>query len=226
MTTDADTGAESAPDPMEDAETWEELSREEQSDRLDEGLADMRGESGDGAWRHLDEGEQTRTISAIERGDGGQPRAQEDLSETEKAMQAALEETWTAEVFADLDDVPTVPFECRELDAAEQQTIQEAFRVMSDLEAQGEQLQDGRDVDAADLEAELDIDSDTFDSPSDLEEWVTWLLADITVDDAFDEKRFRSGRGLRTNTRKLLFMEIALRYHEESERAMKFRTER
>lgn len=223
MTADTESGGS---DPMQDADAWKALSHDEQSDVLDEGLADLRGEKGDGAWRHLDEREKAATVDAIERGDGCQPVPDRELSETERAMQAALEETWTADVFADLDDVPTVPFECRELDASEQQILKEAFGAMAQIEAQGEDLTEDELEDLDDLEDALNIDTEHFQSADDLEEWITWLLGDVTVDDAFDQERFQTGRGLRTNTRKLLFLEIFMRYHEESERAMKFRSER
>lgn len=211
MTTDVDT-AEVEPDPMEDADAWTALSREEQSDILDEGLADLKGEQGSGAWRHLTETEQRDTIAAIE----GQ-----ELSETERAMQAALEDTWTAEVFADLEDVPTVPFECRELSSEEQAVLKDALGLVQRVEAEAERLEDADEDDVVSLE----VDSEFFDSPTELDEFITWLLADVTVDDAFDEERFRTGRGLRSNTRRLLFLEIALRYQEEQQRALQFRRE-
>lgn len=204
-------------DPMQDADAWQALPRETQSDILDEGLADLRGEKGSGAFRHLDEDDQAATVDAIERdptpaaaSDGG------ELSETERAMQAALEETWTAEVFADLEDVPTVPFECRELTSEEQDIIMDAGRLVMALQ---EDVEDEGDLD------DVEASSEHFDSAADLDGWLSAFLADVTVDDAFDEQRFRTGRGMRSNTRKLLFTRVFLRYREETERAVKFRTE-
>ena len=213
MTTDVD-AADSAADPMEDADAWSALSREEQSDILDKGLADLKGERGSGAWRHLTDREQRDTVAAVE----GRGR---DLSETERAMQAALDDTWTAEVFGDLDDVPTVPFECRELSSEEQAVLKDALQLVQRVEAEASRLEDADEDDVV----SIDVDSEYFDSADGLNEFITWLLADVTVDNAFDEERFRTGRGLRSNTRRLLFLEIALRYQEEQQRAIQFRRE-
>lgn len=212
MTADTDSG-DTTPDPMEDADAWTSLSREEQSDILDEGLADLKGERGEYAWRHLTDREKQETVAAIE--------GRSELSETEQAMQAALDDTWTADVFADLDDVPTVPFECRELSSEEQAVLQDALTLVQRLEKQAERLDDADSDDVAGL----DVDSQYFDSADELDEYITFLLASVTTDDAFDEERFRTGRGLRSNTRRLLFLEIALRYQEEQQRALQFRTE-
>lgn len=215
MVADTDNGVD-APDPMEDADAWADLSREEQSDILDAGLADLRGETGSGAWRHLDESDQEATVDAIER-TATEP-VQGELSETERAMQEALEQTWTAEVFRDLEDVPTVPFECRELTTQEQDMLMEVGQAVMSLEGQA-----AGDDDAS-LE-DLELESASFDSVEELDEWLSAFLADVTTDPAFDAERFRTGRGLRSNTRKLLFVEIFVRSQEESDRAMKFRQE-
>jgi len=219
MTTDTDTtlSAPTEGDPMEDVDAFRDLSRDEQSAMLDDGLADLKGERGRGAWRHLTDAEQRRTREAIER----------DLSETERAMQAALESTWTAALWAHDDDVPTVEFECRELSEEEQAAVQEMAGVIVSLEGR---LGDVGDVDPDDLDAadlpDLDAESQYFASAADLEDFVIWLLADVTVDDAFDEERFRTGKGLRSNTRTLLLSEIVYRYQEEQADAIKFRTDR
>lgn len=208
MTTDTDTTNRGVdPEVMEDPAAWQDLSREEQDDILDQGLQNLKGEAGDGEWRHLTDDEQDATIDAIE----------SSVSETEAAMQAALQETWTAHIFEDLDNVPTVPFECRELDAEEKETLFEAARLVM-------KVQDEVDSEA-DLET-LDIDTGRFETLSDLDDWMADLLGSVTHDPAFDAERFRTGRGMRPNTRRLLFMEIFLRYQEEQERAIKFRTER
>lgn len=231
MPTDTATDTADAPDPMQDADAWQALSREEQHDILDDGLADLKGETDGEGWRHLSDGEQRNTIAAIERSpDGGHTpgddAADQSLSATEQAMQAALSETWTAHIFEDLDDVPTVPFECRELDTEEQTMAQDAFRALGRLERDAERLADEQgDVDEDDLVA-LDIESEFFDSPQDIEAWLPEFLASVTTDDAFDAERWRTGRGVRSNTMSLLLIEIALRYREESERAIKFRAER
>lgn len=201
------------PEVMEDAGAWQDLSRSEQDEVLDAGLADLRGESGDGEWRHLSEDEQEQTISAIE-SDPGHGR----VSETEAAMQAALESTWTAHVFDDLEDVPTVPFECRELDAAEKRRLMHAGQVLMQIEDEATE-----DVDSLE---ELTVDTGEFESLEAIDDWMTQLLASVTTDPGFDEKRFKTGERMRPNTRRLLFLEIFLRYHEESERAIKFRAER
>lgn len=213
MTTEADS-TDAAADPMESADAWTALSREEQSDILDQGLADMKGEQGSGAWRHLTEREQRDTVAAIEG---------RELSETEQAMQAALDDTWTAEVFADLEDVPTVPFECRELSSEEQAVLKDALTLVQRLEAQAERLENADEDDVVSLD--IGDATEYFDSADGLNEFITWLLASVTVDDAFDEERFRTGRGLRSNTRRLLFLEVALRYQEEQQRALQFRRE-
>lgn len=212
MATDVDTSDNDA-DPMEDADAWTALSRDEQSDILNEGLADLKGERGTGAWRHLTDREQRDTVAAIEG---------RDLSETERAMQAALDDTWTAEVFADLEDVPTVPFECRELSSEEQAVLKDALKLVQRVEAEAERLEDADEDDVV----SIDVNSEYFDSAAELDEFITWLLASVTVDGAFDEERFRTGQGLRSNTRRLLFLEIALRYEEEQQRALQFRQER
>lgn len=208
MTTDTQ-----SPDPevMEDAGAWQDLSREEQDDVLDQGLADLKGEAGEGEWRHLDESEQEATISAIE------SHPNQEVSETEAAMQAALQSTWTARVFEDLEDVPTVPFTCRELDAAEKQRLMHAGQVLMQIEDNAE------DIDSLE---ELEVDTGDFESLEAIDDWMTQLLANVTTDDGFDADRFKTGRGMRPNTRRLLFLEIFLRYHEETERALKFRAER
>lgn len=218
------TEAESAEDvdPMQDADAWKALSREEQSDILDEGVADLRGEAGDGAWRHLSDGEQSSTIGAIER-DGGPPRGGEP-SETERAMQAALGETWTAEIFADLEDVPTVPFECRELDSREESLLQEAGQALMQIEDRVADLESEDVEDDIDLE-NIDLDTEHFSSSAEVEEWIPEFLADVTMDPSFDAERFRTGERLRPNTRRLLFIEVFLRYQEEAEKAIKFRAE-
>lgn len=222
MTTDTESG--DAPNPMEDAETWQSLSRNEQSDILDEGLADLRGDRGEGSWRHLSDDEQRRTVSAIERADGG--TSPEELSDAERAMREATSATWTAEVFADLEDVPTVPFECRELTSEEQGTLTEVGQVVMGLEQQAASLDDEDVEDIDDLEAAgLELESETFDSLEDIDAWISSFLGEVTTAPEFDAERFRTGRNLRANTRKLLFVEIFLRYHEESERAVRFRTE-
>lgn len=211
MAADVDTTDGDA-NPMESADAWTALSREEQSDILDAGLADLQGVQGTGAWRHLTEREQQDTVAAIEG---------RDLSETERAMQAALDDTWTADVFADLDDVPTVPFECRELSSEEQAVLKDALGLVQRVEAEAERLEDADEDDVV----SIDVDSQYFDDAGELDEFITWLLASVTIDDAFDEERFRTGRGLRSNTRRLLFLEIALRYQEEQQRALQFRRE-
>lgn len=210
MSTDSDTPIDA--DPMEDAEAFKALSRDEQSALLDDGLDDLKGQHGSGAWRHLTDSEQRATIDAIEG---------RELSATERAMAEALEETWTAEVFAHDDSVPTVPFECRELDEEEQAVVQDLAQLMMRLEAD---IAAVGDADADDI-PDLDTSSKYFDTPADIEEFIVWLLADVTVDDAFDKERFRTGRGLRSNTRALLLSEIFLRYQEEQVNALKFRTE-
>lgn len=220
MTTDTDTtlSPPTEGDPMEDVDAFRDLSRDEQSAMLDDGLADLKGEHGSGAWRHLTDAEQRRTREAIERDD--------DLSETERAMQAALETTWTAALWAHDDDVPTVEFECRELSEEEQAAVQEMAGVIVSLEGRlGDIDADADEFDADDL-PDLDAESQYFASAADLENFVVWLLADVTVDDAFDEERFRTGHGLRSNTRTLLLSEIVYRYQEEQANAIKFRTDR
>lgn len=207
--------------PWDDAEQWTALSREEQSAALDEGLADLKGEQGDGAWRHRSEREQRATIAAIERdADAGR---QPEPSDAERAMRAALEQTWTATIFDHDDAIPTVPIECRELTGAEQAKLQEAGRIMMALEERVEAA-DG-DVEIDDLEA-IDIDSDHFDRVGDLDDWIPELLGDVVVAEEFDAERFRTGERLRSNTRRELFMELFFRYEEEIQRAQEFRTER
>jgi hypothetical protein len=207
--------------PWDDAEQWTSLSRDEQSAALDAGLADLRGDQGDGAWRHRSEQEQRATIAAIERdADAGSQAT--PVSDAERAMQAALEQPWTAEIFRHDDAIPTVPFECRELTGAEQAKLQEAGRIMMSLEERVEAAAGDADLD--DLEA-VDIDSEHFDEVSDLDDWIPELLGDVVVADEFDAERFRTGERLRSNTRRELFMELFARYEEEIQRAQEFRQE-
>ena len=212
MSTNSETPTDG--DPMEDREAFEALSHDEQADLLAPGLEDLKGKTGSGAWRHLTDSEQRATVDAIE----GRER---ELSATERAMQEALDETWTAELWAHDDDVPTVPFECRELSAEEQAVVQDLAGLMARLEGQ---LAGMAEADADDI-PDLDTTSQYFETPQGIEEFILWLLADVTVDDAFDEERFRTGRGLRSNTRTLLLQEIVFRYQEEQANALKFRTE-
>jgi hypothetical protein len=201
-------------DPMEDAEVWRALDHEEQSAILDEGLADLRGETDGDSFRHLDDGAKAATLDAIER----------PPSETERAMQAALEETWTAKVFEGLEDVPTVPFECNPLTASQKARLDEFMGLFARL---GDAAAGA--ATAADVEADVDAlsfeDSEHFDSPADAESWFADFLEEITADDAFDADRWRTGRGLRDGTRSELLAAIYTHAQEEAERAMKFRTE-
>jgi hypothetical protein len=197
---------------MQDADAWQALDRDDQDDLLSAGVADLQGTRGSGSWRHLTDSEQEATIAAIE---------DRELSATERAMADALSETWTAELWAHDDSIPTVPFECRELSAEEQAVVQDMAGLITRLEGQ---LADLAEADADDI-PDLDTESQYFESAADLNEFIEWLLADVTVDDAFDEERFRTGRGLRPNTQSLLLAEIVFRYEEEQANALKFRAE-
>ncbi|MDT3434686.1 hypothetical protein [Haloarcula sp. 1CSR25-25] len=198
-------------DPMEDAEAWQALSPAEQDEYLDEGLARLKGDRDEGHWRHLSASAQRETIDAIE----GQ-QADDDLSEAEAAMQAALTTTWTANLWEHADDVPTVPLECRELSDREQDIMTDGFRLMAAIDEQAQT--------AEDLEA-ITFDSEYFDSLEQFECWLFAFLADVTDDRAFDEERFRTGAGLRSGTRQELLAAIFFRYEEEARNAQKFRTE-
>lgn len=225
MATDTDDSDPSDDTAMEvdvgvinDRDEWEALDRDEQGAVLGEGLDRLKDED-DGEFRRLPDSAKRATVDAIE-------RDADALSDTERAMQAALEQTWTARIFEDLDDVPTVPFECRELTAAEKSKLDEAGRVVMALERGIEDLDvdDADEVHLNDLEG-IDIDSEHFQTPDDTETFIVELLGSITTDEGFDAERFRTGDRLRPNTRQLLFLEVFLRYDEESERAVKFRTE-
>jgi hypothetical protein len=206
---DGDHPPDSSADPMQDAAAWQALELDEQDAILSEGLADLTGATGSGHWRHLSADVQAETRRAIERDDAA-------LSEAEAAMQEAVSQTWTAELFAAHDNVPTVPLPCRELSEREQQILMDGFQVFHAIEDQA----DGPD----DIDA-LDVNAEYFDSIEQFEDWLLAFLGDVVTDDAFDETRFRSGAGLRSGTRGELLAELVFRYQQEAERAQKFRKE-
>ena len=211
MVADAEPGSDV--DPMQDAEAWQSLSRQEQSDILDDGLADLRGDRGDGEWRHLSDSDQEKTVRTIERGDDPEPTR--ELSETERAMQAALNETWTANLFEGEESIPTVPFECRPLSSSESDKLASAMQCLAQVE---EAATSEEDIET------LEVDNEHFDSPAEVEKWIIQFLADVTVDSAFDEERWRSGEGLRSGTRKDLLLAIFAKEQKELDNAVKFRT--
>lgn len=198
-------------DPMQDADAWQALDSDEQSEILDEGLARLKGDEGEGHWRHLSDAAQRQTLDAIE----GR-RDPDELSDAEAAMQEALEQTWTAELWDHSDDVPTVPLECRELSDQEQDIMTDGFQLLAAIDEQADDVDDIDDV---------AFDSEFFDSIGQFEDWLFAFLADITADDGFDEERFKTGHRLRSGTRQELLASIFFRYQEEAERAQKFRTE-
>lgn len=202
-------------DPMQDADAWRALDREEQSDILDEGLANLAGDRGEGHWRHLSAHAKRETLDAIEGRTGpGTELDTEELSEAEAAMQAALDQTWTADLWAHTDDVPTVPIECRELSDQEQDIMTDGFRLMAALDEQADDVDDIDDV---------TFDSEFFDSLAQFERWLFAFLADVTTEEGFDEDRFRTGHRLRSGTRQELLSEVFFRYEEEARNAQKFR---
>lgn len=208
---DAVDARETQPQNVETAEEWKALDGDEQDAVLDEGLARMKGDKGSGQFRHFSKGEQRDTVDSVTR---GEPE-RKPMSETERAMAEALDDTFTAEVFQGLDDVPTVPFECRVLSGSEIDQMREALGM---LEAAG----------AAEVETEedvenLDVDGDHFDSIDELDAWLTEFLASVTTDPAFDEQRWRTGERLRAGTREQLLIEVYIHHEEENERAQKFR---
>ena len=205
----ADGGGGSA-DPMQDAAAWQALDADEQDAILGEGLADLKGETGSGHWRHLSADIQTETRRAIERDDA-------DLSEAEVAMREAVSQTWTAELFAVHDDVPTVPLPCRELSEQEQQILMDGFQVFTAIEDAGD--------DEVETLNDIAVDSEYFASIEQFEAWLMSFLGDVVTDEGFDEERFSSGAGLRSGTRGELLAELVFRYQQEAERAQKFRME-
>jgi len=205
---EADDGDDGGADPMQDAAAWQALELDEQDAILSKGLADLKGETGSGHWRHLSADIQAETRRAIERDDAA-------LSEAEAAMQEAVSQTWTAELFAAHDGVPTVPLPCRELSEREQQVLKDGFQLFDAIE--------DADGDAAETLDDIAADSEYFASVEQFEDWLLAFLADVVTDDAFDEARFRSGAGLRPGTRGGLLAEMVLRYEQEAERARKFR---
>jgi len=204
----ADGGGGTA-DPMQDAAAWQALDPDEQDAILGEGLADLKGETGSGHWRHLSADIQAEARRAIERDDA-------DLSEAEAAMREAVSQTWTAELFVAHDDVPTVPLPCRELSEQEQQILRDGFQVFDAIENQADDPETLEDI---------AVDSEYFTSIEQFEDWLMSFLADVVTGDGFDEERFSSGAGLRSGTRGELLAELVFRYQEEAERAQKFRME-
>lgn len=201
-------------DVMQDADAWQALDADDQDAILQEGLDDLKGERGEGHWRHLSAEAQQATRRAIERDDG-------DLSAAEEAMQAALDRSWTAECFADRDGQEAIPFECRELSEQEQDIMQDGFRMLVAIEQRVESMDDGDGLSIDDVP----VDSEFFDSIDTFEDWLMAFLADVTVADTFDEERFRTGAGLLAGTRGELLEAIFIRYNEEAENARKFRSE-
>ena len=230
--TETETETETPPEPdfpdlesvNEDADAWQDLSEEEQDAVLDEGLARLDGEKGEGHWRHLSDKAQRQTLAAIEQRRRSEDTDPDDLSETEKAMQAALRQTWTAELFDDDDGRPTIPFEVRELEQLEQDIVQDGFRMLISIQRAAEEAEEKGedDINIDDIEH----DSDFFDSVEAFENWLMAFLADVTMDDAYDEARWESGAGLVAGTRSELMGTIFLRYQDEEEQSRQFRNER
>lgn len=206
----------------QDAEAWQSLDADEQDAVLDEGLDRLTGKSGEGHWRHLSLRAQQKTVQAIER-NRNRDIDEADLSPAEQAMREALSGTWTADLFDDDDDRPTIPFECRELEELEQDIVEDGFRMLVAIQEEAESVEDADDLSIEEIEHE----SEFFDSIEAFENWFFAFLGDVTQDEEFDEERFKSGAGLIAGTRTELMGELFLRYQDQETQANaeKFRNE-
>lgn len=181
---------------INDADEWQQLSADEQSEILQQGLqTELGDEPGVGEiprWDDFDETSQEQTIAAIE---------------------GALEETWTALLFED-DSRQTIPFEVSELTEKQQDELMEWLQVFGTLEqADAESVEGLRD--------ELDDVDEIIDQLDDFEPWVDGYLAEITTGEAFDAQWWSSG-AYPSGTRLELFTIVILRYEDQMAGAESF----
>lgn len=199
-----------------DAEEWEALSREEQSAALDEGLERLRDKT-EGEVRKWPPEKRVATEDAIERDhDRDRETTATDLPAAAQEMQRELQETWTAKVFEGVEDTTTLEFEIQELSQATKDELDEAGRLIAQLQATAE--------DEADID-DFDIESDHFDSIDELEEWIPEFLATVTAHEWYTEERWRSGEDIKAGIRELLIMEVYYHYDQEMQQAVEFRSE-
>lgn len=181
---------------INDADEWSSLSRDEQSEILQEGLQTEHGdEPGVGAiprWEDTDEVTQKQTLAAIE---------------------GALDETWTALLFED-EPRKTVPFEVRELSEAEQDEMMEWVQVFGRLEqAQADSVEE--------LRAEVDDADEIMGRLEEFEPWMESYLAQITDGSTFDVEWWAAA-DYPGGTRLALFEEVIQRYEDQMAGAESF----
>jgi predicted Fe-S protein YdhL (DUF1289 family) len=203
------------PEEARTGEDWQDLSREEQREILDKG----HEYHNKAEWERLPDGTKRRVFESIEQARdasaafGSAP--DESLSETERAMRDALEETWTANLFEHLDDHPTVPFEMHRLPERLRDQAMEVAEVMFTADEQAEDVDDIEEL----------LGDTAFDSLAAVEDWLWQFLEYATTDSAFDYHRWESGRNLVEGTRLQLIAEVYARYQEDMEAAQSFRAE-
>lgn len=181
---------------INDADEWQDLSSDEQSEILQQGLEDEHGdEPGVGEiprWEDTDDVSQKQTLAAIE---------------------GALEETWTALLFED-SPRPTIPFEVRELSEAEQDEMMEWVQVFGRLQqAEAESVEDLRD-EVADAD-------EIMDRLDEFEPWMESYLAEITDGSTFDDEWWAAA-DYPGGTRLALFEEVIERYEDQMAGAESF----
>lgn len=181
---------------INDADEWSSLSRDEQSEFLQQGLESEHGDvPGVGEiprWEDTDEVTQKQTLAAIE---------------------GALDETWTALLFED-SARPTIPFEVKELSESEQDEMMEWMQVFGRLEqAEAESVEE--------LRAEVDDADEIMDRLEEFEPWMGSYLAQITTGETFDAEWWAAA-DYPGGTRLALFEEVIQRYEDQMAGAESF----
>lgn len=174
---------------INDADEWQQLSANEQSEILQEGLqTEYEDEPGIGdipRWEDTDEATQEQTLAAIE---------------------GALAETWTALCFEDYDR-QTIPFEIHELTGSQQEELMEWMQVFGVL-----QEAEAKDID--ELREEIEDTDEILDKLDRFEDWMHEYLAEITNGATFDPTWWATAdypSGLETE----LVKSVVMRYNEQ-----------
>lgn len=191
-------------------EAYHALDVDQQRDLLDEGFERQRPD-----WEKRTRAEQSRAFKALRGAEAESVEVSDDMSETERAMQEALQDTRTAHLFEDLENTPTVPFELRRIPSDVRDIVDEVGGIIHS----GEAIESEEDLE--DL-----IEASSFQDMDDINDWIVAFLEWVTVDPAFDAERFESGHGMVEGTRKHLMLDIYLHQQEDIQRVAEFRTER
>lgn len=182
---------------LNDGDEWRDLSSNEQSEILQEGLQEKLGdEPGVGdipRWEDTDDVTQEQTLAAIE---------------------GALDETWTLFLFED-EDRATVPFEMSELTEAQQDEVSEWITLFGQIEQS-----DAESLD--ELRERLDDADEMMNRLETFETWVNEFLAGVTTGDTFDAEWWTAGK-FPAGTRLGVFGGVVDRYKEQMTGAQSFR---